>query len=84
MPICNVAVLALVAFARFLRVCRRWSVNLLSMATAVTLVVATSCLFLAGFAYDDTVKVATWVDGQLTYAPAPDPTYSNDDPGVCP
>ena len=79
-PLIAVAVGGLFTFWLVLYV-RRWSVNLLSIRIIVAFVVATSSLFLSGFARDDTEKVATWVDGRLTFVPDPNPTFSNDDPG---
>ena len=80
---CAVATAALFAFWPAMHA-RRWSVNLLSVRILVAFVVVTTSLFISGFARDDTEKVATWVDGRLTYAPARNPTFSNDDPGVPP
>ena len=80
---CAVATAALFAFWPAMHV-RRWSVNLLSVRIIVAFVVVTTSLFISGFARDDAEKVATWVDGRLTFVPDPNPTFSNDDPGVHP
>ena len=80
---CGVAILALVAFGVVLVVRKTWSVNLLSTVCVTSLVISTSALFLAGFARDDTELVAVVAsDGRVTYGPAPDPTYADNDPGM--
>ena len=80
--ICNIAVVAMLAYSLRIFHRRRWSVARLSLYAAVTLVLVTASLFLTGFAHDDTEKVATLSsDGRVTYAASPSPTYSDDDPG---
>ena len=60
---------------------RRWSACLLSYAAAVTLVVATSSLFLSGLTHTGTEELISRTSGRVAYVSTPD-TYADDDPGA--
>ena len=83
-PICNVALVALVAVALFFHRRRRWSVNLAGGAVVAAMVVTTSSLLLSGFTRDDAVTSRAVVDGQVAFVSDPDVMsreYLDEDPG---